>query len=422
MRLLKSNKLFSIVNSYVVDSPQPSNLSYMWNFGSLLATCLGLQIVTGIILAMHYTPNVDLAFISVEHIMRDVNYGWLIRYLHANGASFFFIFVYLHIARGMYYGSYKSPRILPWSIGVIILVLMMGTAFLGYFIISLKWSNIYNYESFTMSSALLPFAPSLKLETILSRNKMKPLGRWENLNDPGVKEEVQKRVKPIGGIYAIINLITSDMYIGSAVKGRMRNRFHKHLFGGTGSTIVHAAVLKYGLSNFRFVVLESVNSENGLDDNNLLLMREDHYLSTLKPIYNIAPKAGNTLGVTHTDRTKQKMKLNYSSERREAIGALNRGKTLSTSTVEAMRKRALRRPAMSEETKNKIAMKLSKFYLVTRVDGNPFLSPENVMVSSLTLHTLNTVRDFINCSEKTVRRALNGNGIIKKDWYVKVKD
>lgn len=132
MRLLKSSKLLSIVNSYVVDSPQPSNLSYLWNFGSLLATCLGLQLVTGIILAMHYTPNVDLAFISVEHIMRDVNYGWMIRYLHANGASFFFIFVYLHIARGMYYGSYKSPRILPWSIGVIILVLMMGTAFLGY--------------------------------------------------------------------------------------------------------------------------------------------------------------------------------------------------------------------------------------------------------------------------------------------------
>lgn len=132
MRLLKSNKLRSIINSYIVDSPQPSNISYMWNFGSLLATCLGIQIVTGVILAMHYTPNVDLAFISVEHIMRDVNYGWMIRYLHANTASFFFIFVYLHIGRGMYYGSYKSPRILPWSIGVIILVLMMGTAFLGY--------------------------------------------------------------------------------------------------------------------------------------------------------------------------------------------------------------------------------------------------------------------------------------------------
>lgn len=132
MRLLKSNSLLSLVNSYVVDSPQPANISYMWNFGSLLALCLGIQIVTGVLLAMHYTPNVDLAFISVEHIMRDVNYGWMIRYMHANVASFFFIFVYLHIGRGLYYGSYKSPRILPWSIGVIILVLMMGIAFLGY--------------------------------------------------------------------------------------------------------------------------------------------------------------------------------------------------------------------------------------------------------------------------------------------------
>jgi ubiquinol-cytochrome c reductase cytochrome b subunit len=132
MRLLKSNPLLSLVNSYIVDSPQPVNISYVWNFGSLLALCLGIQIVTGVILAMHYTPNVDLAFISVEHIMRDVNYGWMIRYIHANVASFFFIFVYLHIGRGLYYGSYKSPRVLLWSIGVIILVLMMGVAFLGY--------------------------------------------------------------------------------------------------------------------------------------------------------------------------------------------------------------------------------------------------------------------------------------------------
>jgi ubiquinol-cytochrome c reductase cytochrome b subunit len=132
MRLLKKNPLLSLVNSYIVDSPQPSNISYVWNFGSLLATCLGIQIVTGVLLAMHYTPNVDLAFISVEHIMRDVNYGWMIRYIHANVASFFFIFVYLHIARGLYFGSYKSPRILVWSIGVIMLVLMMRIAFLGY--------------------------------------------------------------------------------------------------------------------------------------------------------------------------------------------------------------------------------------------------------------------------------------------------
>ena len=95
MRVLKSNSILALVNSYLADSPQPVNLSYAWHFGSLLALCLGTQIVTGVLLAMHYTPSVDLAFISVEHIMRDVNYGWMIRYIHANVASFFFIFVLL---------------------------------------------------------------------------------------------------------------------------------------------------------------------------------------------------------------------------------------------------------------------------------------------------------------------------------------
>jgi len=132
MRLLKSHSLLRLINSYVVDSPQPSNISYLWNFGSLLATCLVIQILTGCFLAMHYQPHVDFAFNSVEHIMRDVNNGWLIRYTHANVASFFFIFVYGHIGRNIYYGSYKSPRILVWSIGVIILILMMAIAFLGY--------------------------------------------------------------------------------------------------------------------------------------------------------------------------------------------------------------------------------------------------------------------------------------------------
>jgi ubiquinol-cytochrome c reductase cytochrome b subunit len=132
MRILKSHVLLRLMNSYVVDSPQPANISYLWNFGSLLAVCLIIQILTGAFLAMHYTPNVDFAFNSVEHIMRDVNNGWLIRYVHANVASFFFIFVYMHVGRGLYYSSYKTPRVLVWSIGVIILILMMAIAFLGY--------------------------------------------------------------------------------------------------------------------------------------------------------------------------------------------------------------------------------------------------------------------------------------------------
>nr|YP_010944609.1 cytochrome b [Gymnascella aurantiaca]WMB97485.1 cytochrome b [Gymnascella aurantiaca] len=132
MRILKNYPLLKLMNSYVIDAPTPSNISYLWNFGSLLGLCLGIQIVTGVTLAMHYTPNVLEAFDSIEHIMRDVNNGWLIRYLHANTASAFFFLVYLHIGRGMYYGSYQRPRTLTWAIGTIILVAMMATAFLGY--------------------------------------------------------------------------------------------------------------------------------------------------------------------------------------------------------------------------------------------------------------------------------------------------
>ena len=132
MRILKSNPLLRIPNSYLIDSSQPANLSYLWNFGSLLAFCLIIQIITGTALAMHYNPSVLEAFNSVEHIMRDVNNGWLLRYLHSNTASAFFFIVYLHIGRGLYYGSYKAPRTLVWTIGTIIFILMMATAFLGY--------------------------------------------------------------------------------------------------------------------------------------------------------------------------------------------------------------------------------------------------------------------------------------------------
>ena len=112
--------------------PTPRNLNYWWNFGSLAGIMLVIMIVTGIVLAMHYTPNAAMAFDSVERLMRDVNYGWLIRYIHMNGASMFFLIVYIHIFRGLYYGSYKYPRELLWMLGVVILLLMMATAFMGY--------------------------------------------------------------------------------------------------------------------------------------------------------------------------------------------------------------------------------------------------------------------------------------------------
>ncbi len=124
--------VISFVHESLVVYPTPKNLNYWWNFGSLAGIALVIQIVTGIVLSMHYTPHVSLAFNSVEHIMRDVNYGWLLRYIHANGASMFFIVVYVHICRGLYFGSYKAPREILWWLGLVIFLLMMATAFMGY--------------------------------------------------------------------------------------------------------------------------------------------------------------------------------------------------------------------------------------------------------------------------------------------------
>jgi quinol-cytochrome oxidoreductase complex cytochrome b subunit len=124
--------IFGLIHSSFVAYPTPRNLNYWWTFGGILSFMLGVQIVTGIVLVMHYTPTADGAFNSVEHIMRDVNYGWLLRYIHANGASMFFLAAYIHMFRGLYYGSYKEPRELLWILGVIIFLLMMATAFMGY--------------------------------------------------------------------------------------------------------------------------------------------------------------------------------------------------------------------------------------------------------------------------------------------------
>ena len=124
--------LFSLMNEQAIEFPTPRNLNYMWTFGAILTFMLVTMIVSGIVLAMHYAANAEIAFDRVEHIMRDVNYGWLIRYIHAVGASMFFIAVYLHIARGLYYGSYKAPREVLWMLGVVILIVMMATAFMGY--------------------------------------------------------------------------------------------------------------------------------------------------------------------------------------------------------------------------------------------------------------------------------------------------
>ena len=146
---------WEVVEKDFMGYPAPRNLNYWWNFGSLAGVILVIMIATGVVLAMHYTPNADLAFDSVERIMRDVNYGWLIRYIHMNGASMFFLIVYIHLFRGLYYGSYKYPRELLWILGVVILLLMMATAFMGYV---LPWGQM-SYWAATVITNLFSAIP-----------------------------------------------------------------------------------------------------------------------------------------------------------------------------------------------------------------------------------------------------------------------
>nr|AHG53334.1 cytochrome b [Drosophila santomea] len=158
--LRNSHPLFKIANNALIDLPAPINISSWWNFGSLLGLCLIIQILTGLFLAMHYTADVNLAFYSVNHICRDVNYGWLLRTLHANGASFFFICIYLHVGRGIYYGSYLFTP--TWLVGVIILFLVMGTAFMGYV---LPWGQM-SFWGATVITNLLSAIPYLGMDLV----------------------------------------------------------------------------------------------------------------------------------------------------------------------------------------------------------------------------------------------------------------
>lgn len=165
MKITKRNPLLSIVNDFQIDSPAASNISYFWSFGSLLGLNLVLMIITGIQQAMHYTANTEQAFNSVEHITRDVNYGWLQRFAHANGASFFFIWVYIHIGRGLYYGSYRSPRTLLWVVGVIIFIVMMAMFYWPSWYIIKQYGNEVHSENLqylisVKSTSIIPFSKS----------------------------------------------------------------------------------------------------------------------------------------------------------------------------------------------------------------------------------------------------------------------
>ena len=385
-------------------------------------------------------------------IMRDVNNGWAVRYTHANVASFFFIFVYAHIARGLYYGSYKSPRVLLWVIGVIILIVMMATAFLGYEH-SPKWFNInisfaiiliivyiiiqnrknkvliypvgnkmkntkYNkfnnksvnylnkkrYSTISYTNNSIEFSSSDRLNSIIKELGVNPVYIFENLNLENIRKQILNDTKGLSGIYMIVNKITKDYYIGSAATNRFYARFSNHLIYFRGSKIVKTAVKKYKLDNFAFIILELYPNIVTKENNKELLDLEDRYLKLLLPNYNILTEAGSSFGYKHTEVDRKKMKDLYTDTRRELIGGLNKGKKLSPETIEKLREKALNRPAMSDETKKKCIVHTRPVVLYN-LNGTVYGEYFSILDAA----------DSINCSEKTIRRALKTEkGLVKR--------
>jgi len=428
LKLLKTHPFLSLVNSYVIDSPSPSNISYLWNYGSLLGVVLVIQIATGVTLAMHYVPHVDLAFISVEHIMRDVNYGWMIRYFHANGAAFFFIFIYIHMAKGLYYGSYKAPRVMLWSIGVIIFLLLIITGFLG-LETSLKWLNVDNSSQINIQSEFFSQASFLvstivpinsqnnssnkeenkeenKLSYWLNHYNIKPIIIYESLYKDEIKENIKIETRKKAGIYGIFNIRTGDFYIGSAITNKFYSRFYKHLIKGIGSKYVYNSVNKYGLENFAFVILEYFSEEVTKKNNKELMDLETKWIKTYSPSYNILLEAGNSFGYKHTEETKQKMKENYSDERRNKVASINKNKSLSNYTKNLLRERALN---MNNETKDKIRKTLSKSVILYNLDSSVYTS----------FSGLYEMAKFFKCDTRTINKAIEDKKLFKKQWYVK---
>ena len=459
MRIFKINPLLKIFNSYLIDSSQPSNLNYLWNFGSLLALSLVIQIITGVTLAMHYNASVTDAFNSVEHIMRDVNNGWLIRYLHSNTASAFFLIVYLHIGRGLYYGSYKAPRTLVWTIGTIIFILMMATAFLGFLTIAqndhdlsamimiiittilnfktqksyIRYGN-YNKQLFTSlpflrrsssaggstrhsilysqtkrhySSVVSNVHSSLKgiehsvrsktLDDFIKRKNLNPVYVYDNLDIDSVRKGVLEDTRNLTGIYLILNKVNSDYYIGSASTGKIYTRFARHLLNLSGSKIVKNAVKKYKLSSFAFMVLELYPEVIDEKNNKDLLDLEDFYLKSLLPNYNILTEAGSSFGYKHSDLTRINMKANYSEQRRQLIGSLNRGKALPATTIRNMKQAALNRDKVSHSEQAIANMKKSsKPILVQNLDKSIYGEYPSIVEAAKAL----------GCSVKTIHRSL----------------
>lgn len=307
---------------------------------------------------------------------------------------------------------------------------MIGTAFLGFSEYSPKWYRYINYYNrnyldiatrklgYSISNSTFYSGRSSRnytsrrfhrtgsnkdispvVQEFLKEKNLNPVFIYENLNNQETKYTIKRDVDNISGIYLIFNKVTSDYYIGSASTNKIYSRFYRHLINFTGSKIVKLAVKKYNLDNFAFIILELFPEEVNVENNKKLLDLEDFYLKSLLPNYNILTEAGSSFGYKHTEITRIYMKANYSEERRESIGSLNRGKTISEETKAKIKAKAL---AITEPRT------LSKEFLDTMKKNSKGIVLYNI--SNNTLYgkypSILEASKSLNCSDKTIRRAL----------------
>jgi|SRR3954471_8087736 group I intron endonuclease len=304
---------------------------------------------------------------------------------------------------------------------------MIVTAFLGYvdspkrFYISNKVNSKYNKvnskrlfnksiekRGYCTSRPSNSLNPSEGLKRVINELGLNPVFIYENLNLEDTRKQILKDTRGLSGIYMIVNKTTNDYYIGSASTNKFYARFSNHVIYFRGSKIVKLAVKKYDLKNFAFIILDLYPNIVTKENNKELMDLEDKYLKLLVPNYNILTEAGSSFGYKHTEVDRQKMKDIYSDARRERIGNLNKGKKLSPETIERIREKALIRPPMSEETKNKCITNTRPviLYNLNRTVYGKY-------------STILEAAKAINCNEKTLRRALQTEKkLVKRQWIV----
>jgi group I intron endonuclease len=458
MRLHNKIQVLGFLNHHLNIYPTPMNLNYNWSWGSLSGLILSSQIVTGILLAMHYVGHVDHAFASVQHLMVDVPSGMIIRYTHANGASLFFTVVYLHVLRGLYYSSGNQPREILWISGVVILLLMIVTAFIGYirsqkwilnsglfltqmcsfvskkkckqneFMIVLRFLCVYiivcikiKYLSLMMGIENLVIKENKSKINILKNFSFEKC--YNNLHLRETQLLILKDNKNKSGIYCIYNNINHKFYIGSAITNRINVRFRCHCINNSGGSVfLNKSIQKYGLNNFSFLIIEYfpgfVFKENLRKSHLELLSRETFFIKILKPEYNILKIGGSSLGYKHSDEVRLKTSINYSEERKRKIGELNKGKNLSENTISLI----------SEKCKlNKMNVEYKRLHLEKVKDT--LFKGKKVELLNLNFNfikeysSVTEMSQIFKCDRKTIRKYLNSpSKLFRKKFFLRYKN